>query len=892
MAEPQRGTLVWKPGQGADPTPRPYLCFQSKKGNPAESEVKDRAQLAPSLKAPSDTEQAVDFDDHGGRKVRIRPAGEAWAGSTAPPPPPVQQKAQSRGPTGPGRHAAGAGRNTDRARPSQRPPAAFHNPYNFIPAVPPAMGTEGAYATGIEQGAPKGHDRYHEDRWTGRIRIGLEAVTPMLIPDAGSAETRSDGHKTFDLRTGRGGGPYLPPTSLKGALRAAYEAITNSRLAVFTGHEDRLAHRMEARGGLSVVPARVTDDGDGIELWLGDRREVTAKPATMYAAWLPRYVPRRGGLDRHAVRYPDGELPAHRDAVTCWLQLYEYVRGFYWRVIAIGRKGRDALPKPQPSRWGSRNHRPVGGEPLLRVDGHVCVTNQNIGGKHDERVFFTTPDQRPRRVAADMEDLGKAWRELIANYQKTHEDDLKKRKEPPDRFLGHEPGKTAWSRHVYTPEDRELEAGTLCYAKMDGNAVVALYPVMISRELADVPPSALLPPELLPAKLEPAAKGDVTTHAQRFRQLSPADRVFGWASQAGDGAWRGQLRIGPITCETAVERAIDRFADPLPLAILSTPKPQQARFYVGKDKEGTPQADHLSKAEAAYAAHKGLRGRKVYPHPAYLDRAGLAETYWDPQAAGKEPPAQPQALTAGGQTVYREYRRRAKSPDELRDDQNRSIKAWVRPGTRFSTWIDVVNLDDAELGALLWLLSLPDDPTVKGDPVLRLGGGKPLGFGSTRVRLEGLDLANGSGKRAEYLSFLLAPDPATAADGDRCRIDAATAGGTDAVRAAAERFIEPFREAIGTAYAQHPAGFADVAFIKAFLAAACGPEDDLPIHYPRAAERPDPEGKNFEWFTRNEQTGRDAPAGNRVGLAALADGEGLPLWPEPAPRGGWSGGRR
>ncbi|MCB9958318.1 MAG: TIGR03986 family CRISPR-associated RAMP protein [Rhodospirillaceae bacterium] len=881
MTDILRGKLVFQSSKkGKDTIKVRRVVYPTKKGTSLPTQYAPD-QIAPALIDNQDETVEVDLELEGGKPVRIRPAGEPWAGAPAAAPRPPHDQRRGGGP-GKGGHQHGSPSQHQMNRP--RAPGAFHNPYNFIPAIPlarPDKLDSSGEAKGLEQGAPCGHDRYYKDRWSGRIGIEIETITPLFIPDAARAEELPNGHKIFDLRTDKDGKPHLPPTSLKGALRSAYEAVTNSRLAVFHGHKVPLAHRMEARSGLGMVPARISDDGQAVELWLGTETRVSDRPATMYAAWLPRYDRQHGGVDRHAVIYGDHSLPEHGDEVKCWLQLYQHSRGFrYWRVLRIAKAADGLPPRPPPSTYQSRNHSPVTGEPLVEATGHVCVTNQNIGSKHDERVFFVGGGARPRRMDVDITRLKEQWTNLIKNYQDIHKDDLAKRrknKKAAHEYLGKNPGDTAWSRHVYTAADKDLTPGTLCYAKMEGSEVKALYPVMISRELAKCAPA-----ELLPDWLKPAKKGEGTGHVVRLGQLSPADRVFGWANQDGDGAWRGQLRIGPITCTTDAGTAIARFSEPLPLAILSAPKPQQARFYVAKDtKVAEAQEDHADKAAAAYGAGKGLRGRKVYPHPSYLAQDDLARRYWDPAAASQDEALQADPIMANGRTYYREYRRRAADADGLRDDQNRSIRAWVTPGTTFTTWIDVINLNQAELGALLWLLSLPDDPDLAGrNPVHRLGGGKPLGFGSARIRLTCLDLADGEGKRQEYSRFFPQresdlPDK----DTQQHYLEAETIG---ECATAVQGKVNAFKENIAELYTGQPEASraADVPFIRAFVQAACGFGDGLPVHYPRNSQAPDPEGKNFEWFVENERTGRDAPSGNQLALDNLAGDRGLPFWPD------------
>ncbi|MDW8324771.1 MAG: RAMP superfamily CRISPR-associated protein, partial [Burkholderiales bacterium] len=93
--------------------------------------------------------------------------------------------------------------------------SSFENPYNFIPA--PRRKTEDP---DLGDHTPPGQHRYHAGRISGHIDIEIETRTPLLIPDEGRA--LSNGHKVFGLRTDGQGAPYLPPTSLKGMLRAAF----------------------------------------------------------------------------------------------------------------------------------------------------------------------------------------------------------------------------------------------------------------------------------------------------------------------------------------------------------------------------------------------------------------------------------------------------------------------------------------------------------------------------------------------------------------------------------------------------------------------------------------------------------------------------------------------
>jgi CRISPR/Cas system CSM-associated protein Csm3 (group 7 of RAMP superfamily) len=338
----------------------------------------------------------------------------------------------------------------------------------------------------------------------------------------------------------------------------------------------------------------------------------------------------------------------------------------------------------------------------------------------------------------------------------------------------------------------------------------------------------LAPCDLLHDSLKPA---------DRITHLSPADRVFGWVSQSGQGAYRGNVRVGPITCTS--EDAVERFpGDGLPLAILGQPKEQQARFYVAGSAQGEAQADGISKEGAGYQQGKGLRGRKVYPH-----HAGLPGDHW------QEPQNDQRYRDVAESGQAREYIRHPDACDgnrrpNRRDNQNRSIQGWVKPDTRFSFDLHVTNLSRVELGALLWLLKLPPDH------FHRLGGGKPLGFGSVRLEIDPqpTKLTDGNGWR-EFYSSLESGGPAN-----------------EDFSATQQEFEAAVKATYGTN------------ILDAFLKMASGFADRLPTHYPRAQHPPHPEGRAYEWFVENDRTG--AQGGPRVCLHDLATDPGLPMLPD------------
>ncbi len=873
MPETRKGTLVVRMERHG---PKGKLRRQGKKGDI--EEYFDIQELDQRLSTRSVMELdgiQVEFELRGGKPRAIRKAGETFQR------PDLRARADAiraelnahRGGGTKGyrdRHGGASGQNFGQGghpgggyrgsahqgtRGAPEPSREFVNPYNFVPApdrkeLKEELGDQDPRHT-------RGHHRAGPELYSGRLRVRLDVETPLLVADAARAEEfqEAQGHRIYPVREdpAHPDKPYLAPTSIKGMLRAAYEAVTDSRLGVFEGHDHRLGYRMNARDALHLVPARVTFEKNGdhstmrIQLLPGDTRiNRDGRPAEnlMYAAWVPKYEKRGKASDRPPARAVDFSTPGgqagHRDKVTAWIQRWDRRPFKYWRVLSMEPAGTRPANAPVPRPEG--RHQPDRTSAPRLVDGWLCMTNKNIDNKHDERLFFVSKGH-PQAAMLDItptpteaRELRDAWESLITDYRTIHKEEIevKHAKAPPALR------RSEWSRHITEGSKATLRDGELCYARVEqvhgSFRVKMLYPVMIAREVFHVSPA-----ELLPKSLHPPTG---------YAQLSPADRVFGWVNQAGEGAYRGHLRIGPVRWQDAT--VIERFRHPgVPLAILGQPKPQQARFYVAQSPKGEAQPDGHPKAEVVYEEGKGLRGRKVYPH-----HKGLPDGYWSN-------PEEPRTSRRIGER-YQEYRRPPNPESKQnatpeRDDQNRSILGWVRPGS--SCWFDitVTNLSGVELGALLWLLDLDEGQ------YHRLGGGKPLGFGSVRLSVDwnASEMGRGDAWRTNYLSLLPGPLPD--------------------VKAQEDRALEDYRTAVEASFGP----FERVPFIRAFRAAARG--FDKPVHYPRHRQPrsrgpvpPHGQGENFRWFTANE---RPHPP-HWYCLGDLAEGDpGLPYLEDKQGRG-------
>jgi CRISPR/Cas system CSM-associated protein Csm3 (group 7 of RAMP superfamily) len=99
------------------------------------------------------------------------------------------------------------------------------HPYDFV-SLPPAPAA----------GLATGHDRYPRQRLSGWLRLVYETLTPLHV-GSGVFETAAEcglagGQTPVRGILRRQGRPVLPGSGWKGAVRARFEAITGSRLAL------------------------------------------------------------------------------------------------------------------------------------------------------------------------------------------------------------------------------------------------------------------------------------------------------------------------------------------------------------------------------------------------------------------------------------------------------------------------------------------------------------------------------------------------------------------------------------------------------------------------------------------------------------------------------------
>ncbi len=687
----------------------------------------------------------------------------------------------------------------------------FLNPYNFVRPLKAAKPNE---APLLGNCPPPPHDRYLG--LSGRIKCKITTQTPLFIADSHSIESKTVGEKGkekehptyhfFRYKNDQGKDEIaLPASSLRGMLRATYEAATNSCFSVFSGYK-RLSYHLPPEDALKLIPARVVYTGG--QWYLDILNGMTTvnigeKPAgPQYAAWIMQYTPLRPSRTKD--RAPHSPYSARRTISLSGLQheapceaIVELVkhplRNFeFWNVVQVGPSGSHLKPRKSDQKV---------------VQGYLCITNQNIQNKHDERVFFAAGS--PVRIPL-LDTVRQRYAELIKDYQERHADEVQKRLKRHEKNasvpLPEEPegDEAAFSRFILNPAETELHDGSLVYVMLEPAGrtarVAFIVPVSVPRVGYE---------QTIADRLDPTAKESDLHKCYRYDALCPACRVFGWVYGSDDpsmpelaseelAAYAGRISLTHGKAKLPV-KTFDAT-----LAILSSPKPTTTRFYL-RPMNGTDPRDSQDDFQVSYneEAHQQLRGRKFYRHQ------GI------------------QCRTQG-----------YSSPDGKETDQNRTLKDIVQAGSTFEFEITFENLAEVELGALLWTLELEGWHH-------RLGFAKPLGFGSLRIDVEEFDLLN-----------------------VQARYEELTLGWTPVISEKAI-YVEKFKTAMKARYGRDFNDLDNIRDLRALLAVS----PDLPVHYPRSSQEPQPDGKNYEWFMGNKRKG-----GPRLTLPlSPKDKEGFPL---------------
>lgn len=567
------------------------------------------------------------------------------------------------------------------------------------------------------------HGRYLEDRYTGKLLCSIETQGPLFVP--GSCETAGKGTHQSRRFMRIGGRPALPGSTIRGAVSAVFEALTNSCLRVFNG-ERRLSWRMDAchEGNLEYYrPGRAVLDGrkwkieemtearlpfyDCTETFSEIPQPTRADTAIAGSAVLIREFleslpqPERDRVLRG--RIPVGVELARadrknpHDMIVCSLApggVKGYLKISGPNVLEMKRfKGPDGSPVPLDEEVLDEcsideiRHENVS---LVKVKNRMrrIPVTRRFGKREDrvieyvmkkrcERVFLETPERR-------LYDVPQAVAERYADLVRV----MKENPQAPPRIFRTFP----LNQDGYAG----LQDGDLIYFR--GNdatgVVIDIVPVRISRRMAlqrlgEILDRAFrtcthLRPRKDTLRAEDAACGPEMPEPEG---LCPACHLFGTASYKGRVRFGAAFHKGRAGWLMGAEDDAGTRGKLLVLPVLEAPRPAWAM-----PAPGTLDRD----------PHE-VPGRKFYVHhPSSVGNLLDKRMEMGPNNCSVEP---------------------------------------LGKGNRFEFEVDFENLSETELGLLVYSIELQDGLGHK------IGKGKPLGLGSVTMAVEAIlcrDAENGA----------------------------------------------------------------------------------------------------------------------------------------------------
>ncbi|GAA3916466.1 hypothetical protein GCM10023084_79570 [Streptomyces lacrimifluminis] len=556
----------------------------------------------------------------------------------------------------------------------------FVNPYTFV-QVP-----KGEPEPGWRK-EPAGHGQLVEGCYSGVVEVTLTARSPLLLRQVYAGD---DGVFPRRLLPGfEGPVPYLPGSSLAGAVRSLHEAIAGGCLRVFDG-DFRPGYRDQVHGrtpGWRLARVEEADeDGRPLRMRLCPQPAVWVESAALHGAL--------GGAEglRTGARVT---LLGSGKEVLKRLQLEDpaLVRGGGDRVVLVT----DAR-----TRRGTRRN-PDGG---ARLRGrYFCATGELEdtvrGAVVPDDVWETfldavddTDDMRRLRQQPDQDDSKPCWVDV------SHPGDGK--------LLGR---RIAARRRLYEDQVVWVRAET-------GDGTVWVRDIALAvvwRHAGGVDKARQRVPEHALACTDPG-------------QLCPSCRIFGSADTEGKGpkgraeqrAYRGHVRFGDAVPGAAYEVKREW------LPPMGAPKPGAGQFYLNRDQgsegktavgENAPPLREWG-SEGDGKSTRRLRGRKQY---------------WLTGTPGERPYFR---ASADKPSVFHED---VYKPTNQMLSQGESVPA----GSVFAARVHFENLSDADLGGLLCAL----DPALllrdyadgsageRPEYGLAVGGGRPLGFGTVTSKV-------------------------------------------------------------------------------------------------------------------------------------------------------------
>lgn len=697
----------------------------------------------------------------------------------------------------------------------------FLNPYNFVRFLTPVGVTKGASkatspieekllalglkgeaqqdvsATALQllgKCAPPPHDRYVG--LSGKITCTLKTETPLFISDAEGIFTKAldDGseHKTYRFfQHEEVEHRYLlPASSLRGMIRNVFEAATNSCFIHL--HNAQLDYRLQAKAAPELRAGVITRLPNPSQKQDGEI-------CLLQFAWVNSSVIEKA-MNGVLAPYLKAKPWDDREFVGNYFK--HVLRDHKLPIKAIVAKNQfhkkikhdKALEILSVGTAGTKLQQPSGDEywGYLKITGPNVLMQDKQGRyklRKHDERFFYWDGSTQQRIRIPYQD--------VAKRLNSHERYDAVRAAQLDEANQQMP-------YLTCLQNENLTIGDLVWVEVKkddaGNNVaseigaVSIPKLRYKYGIADL-------------VTEPLVQG-----CEQSTNLCPACRAFGWVHRPTENepqkrdkevAYAGRLRFSHGQLQHPA-KTINR---EIPLAILSSPKPTTTSFYL-LNQNGKPSFGVDYNTEGAK-----LRGRKFYRHH------------------GSKP--NPQEYT----------RPNGKDDQPIRDGQNRTVRKVLDSDNHFTFRIDFTNLAPVELGALLWSLEMKYQDADGQEQQLfhRLGFAKPLGFGSVKIEVDQVELLQPE-KRYQSLQQ----------DGKRL-VTRAEWG---------QQCLAPFKAAMLPRYGRNAGSFEALENVQDLIALLSEPKQCNHIHFPRPPYedapdkniiKPNPEGKQFEWFVGNKK---------------------------------------
>lgn len=612
----------------------------------------------------------------------------------------------------------------------------FVNPYTFVPFP---VFADSSDRRAIRE-APAGHERLASGRYSGSVEVELSVRSPLLVRGIRPGEEGKFPRRPVP-DTGERGVPFVPGSSVAGAVRSLHEALVGGCLRVF-GADFRPGYRDVARDRPGWRLARVEAvDRDGrptqVTVCEGDTVWVPADSLARVLGGAEAVVT---GATVHLASTGERVSFGKNNGREVWRRQLtdpeKVSRGTTWVVLVSDGNARPG------ERW-NKKYGYVGTRYFCPVGKLAARSSEVQTGRAWDRAW-----QRYLDAVDGADDVRRARQEGREHGEKP---ELLPVVFPARRTknLGREPElvgrRFAARRRLFEGQVvwiRQGKAGGK--AKAQGRGLVAVEEIALSqiwRHAGGGHTAAGRVPEVL----HPCSSD---------RELCPTCRVFGSADTAGSESataqqrsYRGHLRFSDATPVGGDDVSGSGGCEPVVFALppLLAPRPGAGQFYLdnprGKKKpEPAPQADPLREWGSALDEQslRSLRGRKQYWLTGRPDR----RPYF--RATAKRP------------EVFHELYAR----DDGAENRMLTRAEAIPPSARFSFTVHYENLDLAEIGGVLaalapqYILSRPGGQGIRedddgGDVIgFALGGGRPLGFGTCTSRITALRVESARGRYA------------------------------------------------------------------------------------------------------------------------------------------------